>query len=62
MLMVMIRDCKVDSMLADSCLSHKQSGVINHYLNFSYKDKAEAYDKFWKLIRNQVDEQPKQET
>ena len=56
MLMVMIRDCKVDSMLADSCLSHKQSGVINHYLNFSYKDKVEAYDKFWKLIRKQVDE------
>lgn len=51
MLMVMIRNCKIDSMLADSCLSHKQSGVINHYLNFSYKDKVEAYEKYWGLLR-----------
>lgn len=53
MLMIMIRDCKIDSMLADSCLSHKQSGVINHYLNFSYQDKVEAYEKYWELIRKE---------
>lgn len=54
MLMIMIRDCKIDSMLADSCLSHKQSGVINHYLNFSYQDKVEAYEKYWALIRKEA--------
>lgn len=51
MLTIMIRDCKIDSVLADSCLNHKQRGVINHYLSFGYDDIREAYHQYWKIIR-----------
>jgi len=51
LLSIMIKDLKIDSVLADSCLNHKQKGVINHYLSFTYKDIAEAYDKYWEFIR-----------
>ena len=47
----MIKDLKIDSVLADSCLNHKQRGVINHYLSFTYKDTSDAYERYWKLIR-----------
>ncbi|MCK5111212.1 MAG: hypothetical protein KAQ94_06795 [Arcobacteraceae bacterium] len=47
----MIRECKIDSMLADYCLEHKQSGVIEHYLDFNYEDKKSAFDKYWELVR-----------
>ena len=52
LLSIMIRDLKIDSVLADSCLNHKQRGVINHYLSFQYKDIEEAYHKYWDYIRN----------
>lgn len=55
MLKVMIVDCGIDSMLADSCLSHKQQSVIKHYLHFSYKDIEGAYQKFWKKVRDEED-------
>jgi hypothetical protein len=48
----MIKNCKIDSMLADYCLDHKQNGVIDHYLNFDYSSKVEAYNKYWTLIRS----------
>jgi hypothetical protein len=51
MLSVMIKDLKIDSVLADSCLNHKQRGVINHYLSFEYADIEEAYHKYWDYIR-----------
>jgi integrase len=51
LLNIMIKDCKVDSMLADACLEHKQSGVIDHYLDFTFKDKKKAFKKYWKKIR-----------
>jgi len=51
MLTTMITKCKIDSVLADTCLSHKQRGVIEHYLSFKYKDVAKAYKKFWKKVR-----------
>ncbi len=52
LLSIMIRDLKIDSVLADSCLNHKQRGVINHYLSFQYKDIEEAYHKYWNYLRN----------
>ncbi len=52
LLSIMIRDLHIDSVLADSCLSHKQRGVINHYLSFEYKDIKSAYHKYWELIRS----------
>lgn len=52
LLNIMIQNCKVDSRLADTCLEHKQEKVIEHYLNFSYKDKKKAFKKYWKKIRN----------
>ena len=52
LLSVMIRDLKIDSVLADSCLSHKQRGTINHYLSFVYSDIEEAYHKYWNYIRD----------
>ncbi|WP_434636899.1 tyrosine-type recombinase/integrase [Sulfurimonas sp. NW7] len=51
LLSIMIKDLKIDSVLADSCLNHKQRGVINHYLSFEYKDIEEAYNRYWELIR-----------
>ena len=51
MLNTMITNCKIDGMLADACLSHKQRGVVQHYLSFSYKDIKKSYKKFWKKIR-----------
>lgn len=55
MLSVMIMDCGIDSRLADSCLNHKQKGVIKHYLHFQYKDIEGAYQKFWKKVRDEED-------
>lgn len=52
LLNIMIKDCKIDSRLADTCLEHKQPEVIDHYLNFSFKDKKKAFKKYWKKIRN----------
>lgn len=51
LLSVMIKDLRIDSVLADTCLNHKQRGVINHYLSFTYDDIEEAYSQYWKLIR-----------
>jgi len=51
MLSVMIKDLRIDSVLADTCLNHKQRGVINHYLSFTYEDIEESYLKYWELIR-----------
>lgn len=56
MLSIMIMDCGIDSRLADSCLNHKQKGVIKHYLHFQYKDIEGAYQKYWKKIRNEEDD------
>ena len=55
MLSVMIMDCGIDSRLADSCLNHKQKGVIKHYLHFQYKDIANSYEKYWGKIRGKED-------
>jgi integrase len=52
MLNIMIRHCKIDSMLADTCLDHKQSGVVEHYLDFTYQDKKEAFQKYWDIVRS----------
>ncbi|MEA2018249.1 MAG: tyrosine-type recombinase/integrase, partial [Campylobacterota bacterium] len=54
MLNIMIKECKIDSMLADYCLDHSQSQIVEHYLDFEYIDKVEAYNKYWKLIRSQL--------
>ena len=51
MLTIMIRDCKIDSVLADTCLNHKQRGVINHYLSFVYEDVVNAYNQYWSIIK-----------
>jgi integrase len=49
---IMIKDCNIDSMLADYCLDHSQNQIVEHYLDFDYKDKIEPYDKYWELIRS----------
>lgn len=51
MLNIMIKHCKIDSRLADYCLEHKQSDVIEHYLDYDYEDKVESFNKYWDLIR-----------
>lgn len=51
MLSIMIMDCGIDSRLADSCLNHKQKGVIKHYLHFQYKDIVGAYEQYWNKIK-----------
>ena len=47
----MITKCNIDSALADYTLEHTQSGVKKHYINFTYQDKVEAYNKYWNYIR-----------
>lgn len=51
LLTVMIKDLKIDSVLADTCLNHKQEGTIKHYVSFTYDDVEEAYNKYWEFIR-----------
>ncbi len=51
LLTIMIRDLKIDSVLADTCLNHKQRGVIKHYLSFTYEDVEDAYMRYWDYIR-----------
>ena len=46
---IMIRDCKIDVMLADYCLEHKARGVLSHYLDYEYQDKVMAFQKFWEI-------------
>lgn len=48
---VMVTKCNIDSALADYTLEHKQSGVKKHYINFTYQDKVQAYNKYWNYIR-----------
>jgi integrase len=55
MLTIMIRNLKIDSMLADTCLNHKQRGTINHYLAFVYDDIQKAYKQYWKLIKEEAE-------
>lgn len=54
MLTIMIRELRIDSVLADTCLNHKQRGVINHYLSFTYTDIEDAYQKYWNYIRQKI--------
>lgn len=42
---------KVDVTLIDIALEHKIRGVISHYLHYTYDDKKELFEKYWKLIR-----------
>lgn len=39
MLNIMIKECNIDSRLADYCLEYKERDVIKHYLSFNYFDK-----------------------
>lgn len=52
LLTIMVGDLNIDSRLADFCLEHKTQGTIKHYLQFEYKDKVRAYNKYWNHIRN----------
>jgi len=50
MLTIMVIDCNTDSMLADSCLSHKQSGSAKHYVGFEDEHIKNSYEKYWDII------------
>ena len=50
MLHVMMRDCKIDSRLADFSLEHYQGEIISHYLDFTYEDKKLAFFDYWKIV------------
>ena len=49
---VMMRDCMIDSRLADYCLEHNPEGVIAHYLDFHYDDKKRAFEAYWDKLRS----------
>lgn len=51
LLTIMIKDLNIQSVLADSCLSHIQDKTIKHYLSFTYNDIKDAYEKYWDHIR-----------
>ena len=50
MLNVMVINCNVDGMLADSCLSHQQKGSTKHYVFFEDEHIRDAYEKYWDKI------------
>lgn len=50
LLSIMTKDLKINSVLADSCLSHKKRGTLKHYISFDDNDIAEAFYKYWELI------------
>ena len=50
MLNVMVINCNVDGMLADSCLSHQQKGSTKHYVFFEDEHIRNAYEKYWDRI------------
>lgn len=52
MLNIMIINLGIDSTIADECLEHKEQRVIAHYLDITYETKAEAFYKYWDLLRN----------
>lgn len=54
MLNIMIKELRIESMLADECLEHSHKGVIAHYISFNQEDKNRAYNKYWELIRNKA--------
>lgn len=37
--------------MLDLSIKVKIKGVIRHYVSFGYKDKKEAFIKYWELIR-----------
>lgn len=51
MLNIMIINCDIDGFLADSCLSHKQSGSTKHYVGFEDEHIRGAYEKYWNKLR-----------
>jgi len=51
---VMVTNLKIDSTLADTCISHALEGTKRYYLSFSYKDREEAFKKYWDLIREEA--------
>ncbi len=51
MLNIMIINCEIDGFLADSCLSHKQSGSTKHYVGFEDEHIRGAYEKYWNKLR-----------
>ena len=51
---VMITKCKIDSVLADTCISHLQKGTIKSYFFHTYKDVEDAFEKYWKSIRDEA--------
>ena len=51
---IMISNLKIDSSLADMCLSHSAKGTQKHYLFFSYQDREEAFANYWNLIRDEA--------
>lgn len=53
MLNIMVTKCGIDSVLADTCLSHKQTGMIKHYVSFEFNDIQKAYEKYWKAIKEE---------
>lgn len=42
----------IDSRLADYCLDHIQKGTIRSYISFSFKQKKQAFELYWNLVRN----------
>ena len=55
MMSLMISKCGVSRILADVCLEHKQEEMIERYMNITYDEKKEAFDRYWKLIRGESD-------
>lgn len=56
LLMSIMIENGIDSKIADACLNHKEASVMKHYLDVDYKTVVKAYKKYWKLIREELEE------
>ena len=55
MMSLMITNCGISSVLADSCLEHKQDEMVERYMNITFEVKKEAFKRYWKLVRGESD-------
>ncbi|MBE0514218.1 tyrosine-type recombinase/integrase [Sulfurimonas sp.] len=61
MLYVMIHDCEIDVVIADACLNHKVQGTIKNYIDIPYPIIEKSFTKFWKIVRNDKDQEEEEE-
>ena len=55
MMSLMLTKCGVSRVLADTCLEHKQDEMVERYMNITFAEKKQAFERYWKLVRGEAD-------